>query len=77
MNGSKPSSVRRIDISLAREVQRRNEYPDPSDLQTRCEDIYGWMPQYAKEIVKEMWEELYAPATAEEVQAMERKVYRP
>lgn len=68
--------TRRIDISLAREVQRRREYPDPLTLIDHCERQYGWSPKYAEEIVDEMWAELYAPAMAEEVAAMEGKVYR-
>lgn len=72
MATSTTRSVRRIDLYLCRELQRRREYPTPYDLQARCEELYGWMPQYAEEIVRVMWEDLYAPATEAEIEAMRR-----
>lgn len=62
--------TRNADLYLCRETQRKNEFPHPFDLQEECEDIYGWMPQYAKEIVEEAWKKLYTPVTAEELRAM-------
>lgn len=47
------------DLYMCRELQRKYEFDNPIQLQEACEESLGWSPQYAKEVVKEVWSDLY------------------